>query len=183
VLAKVPDQITLSRVDAPQWTDATAIQQQAAPLVRAGFNDMGTYSIDKMPGVLMCILFQPQTFVSAQICEHPKAGSWIEFATRYNDGSSDFLTTLPDQGITPPPFVRTVRGDKSTPAETLYQQHLRQRKSSGIKPVNPNDVGHEFEEAYLRYLVWKNNRGLKPEEVAQLVQKYARAKQQAAGRS
>jgi hypothetical protein len=182
-LAKVPDQITLSRVDAPQWTDATAIQQQAAPLVRAGFNDMGTYSIDKMPGVLMCILFQPQTFVSAQICEHPKAGSWIEFATRYNDGSSDFLTTLPDQGITPPPFVRTVRGDKSTPAETLYQQHLRQRKSSGIKPVNPNDVGHEFEEAYLRYLVWKNNRGLKPEEVAQLVQKYARAKQQAAGRS
>jgi hypothetical protein len=182
-LEKVPDQITISRVATPQWKDAIAIQNQAAPLVRSGFNDLGTYSVDKMPGVLMRILFQPQSYVSAQLFEHPKAGNWIELATRYSDGSSDFLTTLPDQGITPPPFVRTVRADRSTSSDSLYQQHLRQRKPTEIKPVNPNDVVHEFEEAYLRYMVWKNNKGMRPEEVAAVVQKWAKAKQQGAARS
>jgi len=182
-LAKVPEQIVLSRVDAPQWKDAASIQQQASPLVRAGFNDLGTHSVDKMPGVLVRILFQPQTYVAAHISEHPKAGNWIEFATRYTDGGSDVLTSLPDQGIAPPPFVRTARADKGTPTDSLYQQHLRQRRSSGIKPVSQNDVRHEFEDAYMRYMIWKNNQGLKPEEVAKVAQKWARTKQHSAGRS
>jgi hypothetical protein len=182
-MAKVPEQIQLARVASPQWKDEATVQQQAAPLVRAGFNDLGTYSVDKMPGVLLRILFQPQTYVAAQICEHPKAGAWIEFATRYADGSSDFLTTLPDQGIAQPPFVRTNRAAKATPTDSLYQQHLKQRQSSGIKPVSPSEVIREFEVAYMRYMIWKNNKGLTPEEVAQATLKWAKAKQQAAGQS
>ena len=182
-LAKVPEQIKLSRIAMPQWKDTAIVQQQAAPLVRAGFNDLGTYSVDKMPGVLLRILFQPETYVAAQICEHPKAGNWIEFATRYTDGNSDFLTTLPDQGITPPPFTRTARADRNTTAEVLYQQHLQKRKPSGIKPVSPNDAIHEFEDAYLRYMIWKNNTGLSAEEVAQQALKWANAKKQAAGQA
>jgi hypothetical protein len=88
-LAKVPGQIQLSRVASPQWKDAATIQQQAAPLVRAGFNGPGTYSVDKIPGVLVRILFQQQTYVAAHITEHPKAGNWIEFATRYNERFPD----------------------------------------------------------------------------------------------
>jgi hypothetical protein len=182
-LVKVPEQIQLSLVDDVHWKDSAAIEQQASPLVRAGFNDLGTYSVDKMPGVLVRILFQPQTYVAAHITEHPRAGNWIEFATRYTDGGSDFLTTLPDQGIASPPFVRSARADKGASTDSLYQQHLRQRRSSGIKPVSQNDVAHEFEDAYLRYMVWKNNKGLKPEEVAKVVEKWAKAKQHSAGRS
>lgn len=182
-LAKAPEQIRLSHVTVPQWQDAATIDRQASSLVRVGFNDLGTYSVDKMPGALVRILFQPQTHVAAHLTEHPKVGNWIEFATRYSDGGSDFLTTLPDQGITSPPFVRTVRADKNTPANSLYQQHLSQRKSSGIKPVGQNDVAHEFEGAFMRYMVWKANKGLTPEEVARVVEKWAQAKQQAAGRS
>ena len=182
-LAKVPEQIQLSPVDGAQWKDVAAIQQQASPLVRAGFDDLGTYNVDKMPGVLVRILFQPQTYVAAHITEHPKANNWIEFATRYTDGGSDFLTTLPDQGIAPPPFVRTARADKGTSSDSLYQQHLRQGRSSGIKPVSQNDVAHEFEDAYMRYMIWKNNQGLKPEEVAKVALKWAKAKQHSAGRS
>lgn len=182
-LAKVPEQIQLVRATSPIWTDEAAMQQQASPLVRAGFNDLGTYTVDKMPGALVRMLFQPQTYVSAQVCEHPKAGGWTEFATRYGDGSSDFLTTMPDQGIVPPPFVRTHRAARGTATDSLYQQHLQQRKSTGIKPVSQNDVVHEFEDAYMRYMIWKNNKGLKPEEVAQVALKWAKAKPQAAGQS
>jgi hypothetical protein len=182
-MAKVPEQIQLARAAAPQWKDEACMQQQAAPLIRAGFNDLGTYTVDKMPGVLVRMLFQPQTYVSVQVCEHPRVGGWTEFATRYADGGSDFLTTLPDQGIAPPPFVRNNRADKGTPTDSLYQQHLTQRKSSGIKPVSQNEVIHEFEDAYMRYMIWKNNKGLTPEEVAQVALKWAKAKQQAAGQS
>jgi len=179
----VPEQIKLSREGFPQWKDAGAMQRQMSPLVRAGFSDLGTYNVDKMPGVLVRILFQPTTYVAAHIYEHPQAGNWIELATRYTGGSSDFLTTLPDQGIVPPPFARTARAPKNTPTDSLYQQHLSQRKSSWIKPVNQNNVVHEFEDAYMRYMVWKNNKGLQPEEVAQVAQSWAKAKQQSAGQS
>ena len=114
-IAKVPEQIQFIRAASPQWKDEAAMQRQATPLLQAGFSDLGAYSVDKMPGVLIRILFQTQTYVSAQICEHPRSGGWTEFATRYTDGGSDFLSTLPDQGITPPPFVRTSRAD-STPS-------------------------------------------------------------------
>ena len=182
-LANVPEQITLSRVTFPQWKDGNTVQQQANPLVVAGFNDLGTYSVDKMPSVLVRILFQPQEYVAAHIFEHPKAGSWIELATRYTDGGSDFLTTLPDQGIQSPSFVRTTRASKSTPTDAIYQQHVAQRKNSGIKPVSQNDVIHEFEDAYMRYMVWKNNKGLAPEEVAKVTLQWAKAKGATAGRS
>jgi len=182
-MAKVPEQIQFTRSAAPQWKDEPAMQRSATPLLQAGFSDLGTYSVDKMPGVLIRILFQPATRVSAQICEHPRTGGWTEFATRYTDASSDYLTTMPDQGITPPTFVRTIRADKNTPSDRLYQQHLAQRKSSGIKPIAASEAVHEMEDAYMRYMVWKNNKGLTPEEVAHATMRWAKAKQQAAGQS
>jgi hypothetical protein len=182
-LGQVPVEIHLSRANSLRWKDEASMLQRSSPLVRAGFNDIGTFSIDVMPGVLLQMLFQPQTYVSAHLYEHPKIGSWIEFATRYTDDSSDYLTTLPDQGITPPPFARTVRASKDTSTDQLYQQHLKQRKSSGIKPVSPNDAIAEFEHGYRCYMIWKNNTGLSAQEVAQAAMKWAKAKQQAAGKS
>jgi hypothetical protein len=175
-LANVPEQIQLARVATPRWKDEATMQEQALPVVQSGFNDLGTFSVDKMPGVLVRLLFQPQTYVAAHIFEHPKAGSWIELATRYADGGSDFLCTLPDQGIEPPPFARTIRAAKGTPTDCLYQQHLNQRKPSGIKRVSQNEVVHEFEDAYLRYMIWKTNKGLKAEEVAKVALRWAKAK-------
>jgi len=60
---------------------------------------------------------------------------------------------------------------------------LAQRKASGIKPISAGEVVHEMEDAYMRYMVWKNNKGLTPEEVAHVTVKWAKAKQQAAGQS
>lgn len=180
-MGNVPEQIQFTRAASPQWKDESAMQRQAAPLVRAGFNDLGTFGVDTMPGVLIRILFQPQTYVSTQICEHPRTEGWVEFATRYTDGSSDSLTTLANQGIVAPPFVRTRQADKDTPTDRLYQQHLEQRQSSGIKPLSPNEVVRETEDAYTRYRVWMNSKGRTPEEIAQATVKWVKSKRQAAG--
>jgi hypothetical protein len=178
-LARVPEQITLSRVDSPAWKNGAAVEQQAAPLLRAGFTDLGAYTVDKMPGVSIRMLFQPEKYVAAHIYDHPRVGSWIEFATRYTDGSSHTLTTLPPTGLDSPAWVRMIRADKNVPTDQLYQQFLREREWHNIKQVAPADVIHEFEDGYLRLMIWRQNTGISPEEVAQVALKWARNKSQA----
>ena len=40
-LVRLPEHITLARVESPVWRDAEAIEQQAAPLLHEGFTDLG----------------------------------------------------------------------------------------------------------------------------------------------
>ncbi len=176
-LARVPEQITLSRVDPPQGRNQAAVEQQAAPLLRAGFTDLGIYGVDKMPGVFIRMLFHSQTYVAAHIYDHPRVGSWIEFASRYTDGSSHTLTTLPPTGLDNPAWVRTIRADKGTPTDQLYQQFLTQREWHNIKPVAAGEAVHEFEDGYLRLMIWRQNSGITPEEVAKVALKWARKDQ------
>ena len=178
-LAKQPEKIRLGPVSPAPWKDEAVIRKQASPLAPLGFVELGTFSVDRMPGVLVRMLFQPQIAVAAHIFEHPKAGSWIEFATRYTDGSSHYLATSPATGLDMPEWVRTIRADKSTPTDELYRQFVAQRQAGGIKPTSAADVVGEFEDAYMRFMIWKNNRGITPEEVAKAMVKWAEKKQAA----
>jgi hypothetical protein len=172
------------RVDAPAWTNGPAVEQQAAPLRSAGFKDLGVYRVDKMPGVLIRMMHHPETFVEAHIYDHPRVGSWIEFASRYTDGSSHTLTTLAPTGLDRPDWVRTIRADKGTPTDQLYSQFKTQREWHNIKPVAADEVVHEFEDAYLRFMIWRQNTGITPEEVAHVALKWAKDKKaKAAGSS
>lgn len=173
-LNRTPDQISLARVDSPAWTNGPAVEQQAAPLRGVGFKDLGVYSVDKMAGVLIRMMHHPETCVAAHIYDHPRVGSWIEFASRYTDGSSHTLTTLPPTGLDHPEWVRTIRADKGTPTDQLYSQFKTQREWHNIKPVAADEVVHEFEDAYLRFMIWRQNTGITPEEVGRVALKWAK---------
>ena len=172
-LAGAADAITLAPVSSPEWKNEAAVQQQAGSLLQTGFSELGTFNVDKMPGVLIRMLFHPQTYTAAHIFDHPKAGSWIEFATRYNDGSSHCLTTLPATSIESAPWVRTIRADKSFRSDQLYNQFLQQQQQHGIKAVAPFDAVREFEQAYKLAMQWKKEQGLKPQEVAKVTLQWA----------
>lgn len=174
-LMKQPDTITLSRLSDPGWKDAAAIDALAQPLLTAGFSDLGVYSIDKMPGVKVRMLFQDDTAVAAHLCEHPKAGVWPELVTRYDGGSSHSISALPATGIELPPWVKIIRLP-GTPTGELYQRLLRERSSVAIKRITRGDVVREFEEGYLRQMIWMKNKGISPEEVAAVVKKWAEKK-------
>jgi hypothetical protein len=176
-LARVPEQITLCRLGSPAWKNGAAVEQQAGPLLRAGFTDLGSYSVDKMPGVLIRVLYQSGKYVAAHIYDHPRVGSWVEFVTRYTDGSSHSLTTLPPTGLDHPVWVRMIRADKNVSTDQLYEQFLHQRGWHNIKQVAPEEVIHEFEDGYLRLMIWRQNTGITPEEVAQVALKWARKAQ------
>lgn len=173
-LNRVPEQVTLTRTDTPQWKHPAEVKQQSAPLLSAGFMDLGSYAVDKMPGVLIRMLFHPETYVAAHVYDHPRVGSWIEFAARYTDGSSHTLTTLPPTGLDHPAWVRTLRADKTVPTDQLYRQFLTKRDWHNIKPVTAGEVIREFEDGYLRLMIWRQNTGITPEEVAHVAVKWAR---------
>jgi hypothetical protein len=180
-LNRTPDRITLARADSPAWTNGSAVEQQAEPLRSAGFKDLGVYSVDKMPGVLIRMMYHPKTCVEAHIYDHPRVGSWIEFASRYTDGSSHTLTTLAPTGLDRPAWVRTIRADKGTPTDQLYQQFKTQREWHNIKLVAADQVIHEFEDAYLRFMIWRQNSGITPDEVGRVALKWADKRAKAAG--
>src|ERR1022692_2231643 len=178
-LTRVPQQVSLLKADSPTWTNATAVEQQAAPLRSEGFKDLGVYSVSTIPGVFIRMMAHPQTYVAAHIYDHPKSGSWTEFVTRYNDGSTHSLSTLPPTGMDHPDWFRKIQADKSTANTQLNRQFLTQREPHGIKPVAPEEAVQEFEECYGRLSEWRQERGITVKEVAHVTLDWVQKKQAA----
>jgi hypothetical protein len=180
-----PDRITLSQISNPAWQDAS-VGQMISSLRTAGFMDAGVYSVDKMPGVKVAILAKLEDCVAAHVFEHPKAGTWIELVTRYQDGTSTTLTTLPSTGQNQPAWLTTTRAAKA-PAADLVRQFIRDRRPGAMKPVSPEQAPREFEEGFARYMSWRKATPMTADEVAPTVRNWAQKpdKQQTApvGRS
>ncbi len=176
-VTKLPEYVSLSRVESPDWTDQELVQQQAEPLLACGFQDAGVYSVDKMPGVLIRMMCQPQTGVAAHIYDHPRSGSWIEMVTRYDDGSTHAVSTLPPNGMKHPDWYRKIQADKTIPTNNIYERFLPQRQQHGIKLVAASDLAREFEEAYHKLALWRREAGISPQEVAHVAVKWMKEKQ------
>ncbi len=176
-LTKLPEYITLARVESPRWTNADLVRRQAEPLLARGFRDAGVYSVDKMPGVLIRMMCQPQTAVAAHIHDHPRSGSWTEMVTRYDDGSTQSVTTLPPNGMNHPDWFRKVQADKAMPTDRIYERFLVLRQQDGIKPVATADVVREFEAVYHKLALWRQEAGISPQEVAHVAVKWMKEKQ------
>jgi hypothetical protein len=176
-LTKLPEYVSLSRVESPDWTNSELVRQQAEPLLGCGFQDAGVYSVNKMPGVLIRMMCQPQSGVVAHIYDHPRSGSWIEMVTRYDDGSTHAVSTLAPNGMKHPEWYRKIQADKSIPTNKIYERFLPQRQQQGIRLVAASDVAREFEEAYHKLALWRQEAGISPQEVARVAVKWMREKQ------
>lgn len=171
VLAKLQDVVALELDNDHAWTIAGMEENYFTPLRNLGFADAGTYSVDKMPGVHLKMMVHVADRVYVNVYEHPKAGDWVEFVTKYEDHSTVSLSTLPPTGVEGPPWLTSIKCAKGTPMAELYQQLLQQRKRGAMKPFTSGSVKYEFEEGYAQYMNWKKNTGIPPEEVARVALK------------
>ena len=174
-MAKQPDWITLARVATPQWRNAAAIEEWTKPLLAGGFQDAGVFTVDKMPGVKVDILVKPADFVMANVYEHPKAGTWIELVTHYDNGDSATLTTMKNLGMTRPPWISSIFADKA-PAMDLVRRLMKERRPGAMIEISPERAPKQFEEGYAKYMLWKKNAGLSSEEMAAQVKRWAEGK-------
>ncbi len=170
-----PDFVNLARDEFPKFTNVPGVDELKNPLLASGFGYVGTFTVDKMPGVKVVMLVKPADYVTAHIYEHPKAGIWIELVTCYHDGSSHTLTTLPSTGLQLPPFVQTIRAAKA-PATSLVQQLIAGRKTGAMKRVEAADAVDQFEQNYAKYILWQKNKGMTTAEMAEIVQNWAEKK-------
>jgi hypothetical protein len=177
-LARIPTTAKLIPTENPNWQNRALIDNQTSPLKFRGFEDVGSFQVASMPGVLLKILFHQATSVAAHVYEHPKAGTWTEIATRYTDGRSITISDLPNTGVTAPPWVKTSRVVRGTATDQMFAQHTNERDKNGIKTLAPADTVREFEDVYARYMQWKQETGISAEEVARVAKK----RDQAAGR-
>jgi hypothetical protein len=178
-LARIPGQVSLLKTDSPAWTHPADVEQQAAPLRKEGLTDLGVFTVSSLPGVLIRMMAHPETYVAAHIYDHPKSGSWTELVTRYTDGSTHSLSTLPPTGMEHADWIRKIQADKGTPTDQLYRQFLTQREARGIKQVAPADTIREFEENWAKIMEWRQKSGISAKEVGHVTLKWLEKKQAA----
>lgn len=166
-----PDGIRLNRIATPVWDDA-GVQQIIASLRAAGFADAGVYSVDMMPGVKVAILAKPNDCIAAHVFEHPKAGTWIELVTRYQDGTSTTLTTLPSTGLKQPAWLTTMRSAKA-PAGDLLRQFMRDRRPGAMKSISAEQAPRDFEDGFAKYMQWRKATPMTAAEAAPTVKAWA----------
>lgn len=174
-MAKQADWITLQKTASPGWTNAAAIEAWTKPLLAGGFQDAGVFTVDKMPGVKVNILVKPDDFVMANVYEHPKAGTWIELVTHYDNGDSTTLTTMKDLGMARPTWITSIFAEKA-PAMDLVRRLMQERRKGVMIAMSPERAPRQFEEGYAKYMLWKKNTGLSAEEVANQVKRWAAGK-------
>lgn len=165
-----PDTVTLTRSDSPQWRNIAMIEGLANELAGAGFAEVGTFSVDKMPGVLLRMMLNSGANVVANLYDHPKGGTWAELVTRYEDGSWATATALPDKGVPRPDWIKTFRHPGASAAQ-LYRELIQQRPAGAMKLITSANAAADFEQGYLSYMTWLKNRDLSSVDVLRMVQK------------
>src|SRR5206468_8106883 len=66
-LARIPTTAKLIKTENPSWQNRVLIDNQTSPLKFRGFEDVGSYQVASMPGVLLKILFHQATNVAAHV--------------------------------------------------------------------------------------------------------------------
>ncbi len=171
-VAVQPDVIRLDRLVNIQWREPEKIEPILSDFKFNGFRLAGVYAVDKMPGVRVALLAGEELSISAQVYEHPKAESWIEMVTYYEDGSSTTISTMPDKGMNRPAWITTILVPGATPKE-LIQRLTRERKHADMRAVTTANIVALFEEGYARYMLWRKNNAMTAEEVAATVKRWA----------
>jgi hypothetical protein len=167
-----PEWITLQQLTTPQWRNAVAIAEWTKPLLAGGFQDAGVFAVDKMPGVKVNILVKPADFIMANVYEHPRAGTWIELVTNYENGSVTTLTTMKPTGLERPAWITTIFAQDAAPIE-LVRRLIRERRPGAMIAISAQRAPKQFEEGYAKYMVWRKNSGLSVEEAGAVVKKWA----------
>jgi hypothetical protein len=168
-MATQPDAIHLVLLPSAPWKNSEAITRLAQPLLGRGFSATGDYSIPELPGVLVRFLMNAEHSVFACVYEHPKAGTWMELATRYQDGTGATFSMMRDRGIEHRPQNVVVHAPGATPGE-LLERMLRERPSKPLVQLSAEKIVQLFENAWREQITWQKNKGgLSAKEVARVI--------------
>jgi hypothetical protein len=154
-----PATIHLNGPTTVAWARPTQAHALADPLAGLGYHDAGQFTVEEVQGLHVWPFVNPSESAYAVVYEHPSGLVWIDFVTRYEDGTS-LTTSNTDQGADldhQPGHDKDYAGGLST-AE-LHRRHLATRPQRPMARVSAEDFASTFEAAYAREMAWRNSRG------------------------
>lgn len=156
-----PPRIHIKAAPEDGWQDPSTLLDNKQKAKRLGYNDLGTFSIDEMPGVIFNALVKPDESSYCIIYQHPQAGVWFDFVTKYDDNTGLTVSNAPMGGeLDHRPGQKKVYL-KNVDLSDLYSRMVVERDKTNLFKLSGS--GEEFvavfEKAYADEMDWRNGRG------------------------
>jgi hypothetical protein len=169
-LSQQPDRITMTSAGVNAWKHPATSVTLARALEQNDFESAGVYTVAEMPGLAVQLLAHRAESWLAAVYEHPKAGNWVDIATRFADGTSCTFSSLPPTGLDPRPGHPVVNLPGAAPA-TLLVRARAERKRGVMVTVTPETASKLFADAYADSIAWRKTRGVGTHEVVKVAEK------------
>ena len=163
-LAQQPDRIHLQTTGFPAWKNADAAAKLVDVFLSRGFEDAGVHTVAEMPGLVIQLLAHYGDSFYAAIYQHPKAGTWFDVFSRYQDGTSVTYSTARPTALKQRPGHPTVNLPGAQPTRVL-DKALAQRPRRPLQPATPNQAVSVFENAYAESIAFRKQTGISTGEV------------------
>ena len=146
-LAAQPDHSYLMRVSEPRWRHEEPRETAERALAAAGFAEAGVYVVREMPDLTLGLHSHSGEQAYAILYDHPRAGFWAEFVTRYADGTLATYTTLEPAEVDLPEGCVYVSEPGLSLAE-LWKRMLAERPKKDMRECTRARAAQDFERGY-----------------------------------
>jgi len=147
----------------PRWPHEEARKAAGTELAAAGFAEAGVYVVREMPELTIGLHAHVAEKAYAILYDHPRSGSWIEFVTRYTDGTLALYTTL-DRADVEVPEGSVYVSEPGLSLATLWKRMLADRPAKAMLDCARARAAQDFERGYAESVALHKRRQATPAE-------------------
>ena len=165
-LTHPPLRVHLVRDDAGRSLSRRAMEEYRRYLDGDGFEEIGQYRVQEIPGMVLAAFAQKYLSVCAVVYTHPLVGCFLDMHSENEEGRSLTVSNAPTGDELDQPPGRRKIVDKTLTAVEMYDLILRERPAPPHKQFDASNFVDEFEAAYAKEMDWRMSRdGATKEEI------------------
>jgi hypothetical protein len=140
------------------------MEQHGQELDSHGFDEIGTFRVPEIAGLILTAYTQPFQSVCAVVYNHPLAGCFVDlFSENERDQSLTVSNAPAGEELDQPPGRGKVI-DKTMTVNDMYDYLLKRRPSGPHNRIDATNFVEVFQAAYAKEMDWRMNRGGVTEE-------------------
>lgn len=159
-----PLRVTLKPTKHFELSNKAAFDQQCADLEALGFDRIGTFATEDIPGLTMAAFTLPGEHAYGVVYDLHRQPTWTDLVTSYEDGRACTYSNLKETGADQPPWTTAVKLPERPVAE-VFQAFVQGRPQGAMTPTPAADFVRVFEESYSRQMDWRIARGVDEGEI------------------
>lgn len=155
-LASLPARLHVSACSRGSLTHAERVGDATEALRDQGYQDLGSFAIDELPGTLVVLLLHPRDRAYAVVYDHAGAGVWLDVVSCYRDGSRWTHTTLSGHGHQARPGHTRI----ALPHATVHELVTRARSERPVEELSAltrTEIVARFEQGYAEWCEWRTH--------------------------